>query len=301
MLRALAVTLAAIAASLVAAPAAHAYVRSRSPPDGRYDIIWPDPQVMLTVRLGGKQVVPMNDFVTAAMNAAAAWSDPALDSSVALSIATSSDGPSDPAFDHQNTIDFRTVDWDTGGRSAGQLALTTVWTQGGKIVDTDTEINAHDTDLWALLPDDPTIAAASPDIDLQATLTHELGHVLGLDHPCYLGDTPPNPPEMNNEGMPVPSCSDPNLPDSVRAATMYPSANHGSISERTLSPDEVLALHDIYPAGRAPVVEGAPAAAAGGCAVAGTSGPTRGAGAVLGLALALPALFARRRTRRLGC
>ena len=151
-----------------------------------------------------------------------------------------------------------------------------MWRQAGRIVDADTEINAHDPNIvWGLLPDDPRgRGALSPEIDLQNALTHELGHVLGLDHPCYLVD-PPDPPEVTNEGAPVPSCSDPALPASVVDATMYPSATPGSIGERTLSADEVLALHDLYPAGRAPVVEGA-APASGGCVVAGEASAPSG-------------------------
>jgi hypothetical protein len=298
------VTLAAVAlCALVAAPA-HAYVRSRSP-DGKYDLIWPDPHVTLTLRMGGAAVLPMNDYITAVMNAAATWSDPALNSSVVLTIATSSEPPVEPAFDHENTIQFRTTDWGPPNHTPGELALTTIWTQGGKIVDTDTEINGFDPAIrWALFPDDPAMAAAfAADVDLQNAITHELGHVIGLDHPCYLGGHPPDPPEVNNEGAPVPSCSDPALPTSVRDATMFPSAARGSFSERTLSPDEVLALHDLYPAGQAPVVEGPPMAAAGGCAVAGgreRGAPSSGGSALAGLVLAIPALLRARRRACLG-
>jgi hypothetical protein len=295
MRRALFATLFAVAAFSVAIPA-QAYVRSRSE-DGQFDLIWPDPNITMIVRLGGAQVVPMEDFLTTVMKATATWSDPALDSSVAFTVATSSEGPTDPAFDHQNTIEFRTSDWDPPGHQAGQLAVTTVWTQGGRIVDTDTEINAFDPAIkWALLPDDPVMAATfTTEVDLQNALTHELGHVIGLDHPCYLGSSPPDPSEVNNEGAPVPSCADPALPANVREATMFPSATRGSITERTLSPDEVLALHDLYPAGKAPVVEGPTGSSGGGCAVAGDDAHL---GSLAGLALALPALLlARRRAR----
>jgi hypothetical protein len=168
-----------------------------------------------------------------------------------------------------------------------------VWTQGARIVDTDTEINGYDTNLtWALLPDDPAVAAMSPNIDLQATLTHELGHVIGLDHPCYLGNVAPD--EVDNEGNPVPSCSEPNLPASITDATMYPSATRGSIGERTLSADELLALHDLYPAGQAPVVQGPPEqTSSGGCAVAG--GSSGAAGATLAAGAGALALARRRR------
>jgi MYXO-CTERM domain-containing protein len=290
MRRALAVLAAALVSSSVATTA-QAYVRTRSA-DGMFDVIWPDPNVSLTIRTGGPAVVPVDDFVAAATKAAATWSDPALGSSVAITVAPSPDAPSDPAYDHENTIAFRTASWDAPNYTTGELAVTTVWTIGGRIVDTDMEINAFESDItWGLLPDDPAMAATfTNEVDLQNAITHELGHVIGLDHPCYLGGMAPD--EMTNLGGPVPSCSDPNLPDSVREATMFPSATRGSIGERTLSADEELALHDLYPAGRAPVVETTPAP--GGCAVGGAAGPSGGA---LGIVLVAAALLSSRRRR----
>jgi MYXO-CTERM domain-containing protein len=294
MRRPLVATMVALAASALLATPARAYVRSRSP-DGMYDVIWPDPTITITVQVGGLVIAPIDDLLTAATGAAATWSDAALDSSVAFTVVRSDAAPTGAVFDHVNTISFRAESWDPPMYAAGELALTTVWTQDGRIVDTDTEINAVDPDLtWALLPDDPAVAAMSSDVDLQNALTHELGHVLGLDHPCYLF-MPPDPPEVTNLGQPVPSCSDPSLPASVLDATMYPSAKRGSISERTLSPDEVLALHDLYPAGRAPAVDVGGTSASGGCAVAGEPGAP--SGGVVAFALLLGIGLTRRRAR----
>jgi hypothetical protein len=292
MRRALAVLAAVVVSSLLAARA-DAYVRTRSQ-DGMFDVIWPDPNITLTVLTGGPTPIPTDGFVAAVTSAAATWSDPTLGSSVAYTVMASPGTPYDPAYDHINTIAFRTASWDPPHYLPGELAVTTVWTIGGRIVDTDTEINAVEPDItWGLLPDDPVMAAAFTDeVDLQNAITHELGHVLGLDHPCYLGNTPP-PFEMTNEGGPVPSCADANLPQSVRDATMYPSANRGSIDERSLSPDEELALHDLYPAGRAPIVETAPS---GGCDIGG-AGATPSAGGAFAAALLAASLLSARRRR----
>jgi hypothetical protein len=294
MRRTLIAALAAVAALILPAPAS-AYVRSRSA-DGRFDIIWPDPQITLTVRTGGTAAIPPEDFVAAVTRAAATWSDPALASSVVFTVVSVDEASTDPTYDHVNSISFRSSSWDPPYYAHGELALTTVSTLDGRIVDTDTELNAFDPMTWAILPDDPAVAAGSSDIDVQNTVTHELGHVLGLDHPCYLGNTPPDPPEVTNEGAPVPSCADPALPASVRDATMFPSARTGSIGARTLSPDEVLALHDLYPAGQAPVVDGPPEASAGGCAVAGEAGAP--SGAALSAVALLMARARRRHARR---
>jgi MYXO-CTERM domain-containing protein len=227
--------------------------------------------------------VPADDFDAAATRAAATWSDPMLGSSIDITVEPSSDPHVDTAYDMQSTISFKTDSWEDGvNYFREQLALTTLWNRAGRIVDADTEINGYDPAYqWAVLPDDPTAAASSPDVDLVAALTHELGHVVGLDHPCLLGD--PVPGEKTNTGAPVPDCSDPSLPASVRDATMFPSASPGSITERTLSSDEKLALHDLY-------------SDKSGCAIAGRPSPTptwAWAGA-----LGVAALFARRRRAR---
>jgi MYXO-CTERM domain-containing protein len=280
----------AFAAILGVATTAHGYVRARSG-DDQYDLIWADPAITLTVRTGGSLPVSANDLLEATMRATETWNASANDSSVAFSVASSTAAASDPAFDHENTISVRTSDWGQAPYGPTVLALTTVWTEGGAIVDTDTEINGVSPPApWALLPDDPAMAALEDAVDLQATLTHELGHVLGLAHPCTLG-APPNPPQVDNLGNPVTVCS-PSLPASILNATMYPSATPGETGERVLSDDELLALHDLYPAGRAPIVEGASPPPSSGCAV---GGPHHGgAGAALGVAAAL---LARRRRR----
>jgi hypothetical protein len=64
-------------------------------------------------------------------------------------------------------------------------------------------------------------------IDVGNTLTHESGHVLGLDHPCVAGAP----------------CVDPN-------ATMAATASVGEVSKRTLTLDDVNGVCAIYPSGQ---------------------------------------------------
>lgn len=100
----------------------------------------------------------------------------------------------------------------------GALAITTVTFEGnqGELLDADIEIN--DTG-FSFTSCDPEETECLVDFDLQNTLTHELGHLLGLDH-------------------------------SVEAeATMFASAPRRDTSKRTLAVDDEAALCAVYPAG----------------------------------------------------
>lgn len=98
--------------------------------------------------------------------------------------------------------------------------------------------------------------------DLQNTLTHEAGHLVGLAHPPAIAQ--------------------------YAAVTMYPTAPPREIQKRTLAEDDVEGVCTVYPAGRTLDGEG------GGCAC--RSG---GAGALALLAV-VAALLPRGRPRRAG-
>jgi uncharacterized protein (TIGR03382 family) len=89
-------------------------------------------------------------------------------------------------------------------------------------------------------------------IDLQNTLTHEAGHFLGLAHPCEV--------------------SQGNCKPEMATTTMYPATTPGDVEKRSLSPDDIAGVCDIYPSG-------------GGCGCG--SGGAPGAMAALLAALAL--------------
>jgi MYXO-CTERM domain-containing protein len=269
---------AAALGSLLASSMAAAYVRTRSP-DGKAALLWSETTITMTLRTSGTQVVPAADFDGAARRAAATWSAARLGTSVLFKIASSPDAPAGTRFDQINALSFRTDSWNEPVYPEAALALTTVWSRDDQIVDADTEINAADPRFkWGVLPDDPALAAMASEVDLQNALTHELGHVIGLSHPCYLG-SPPTPLEVDDKGEPVLSCSDPALPGSVKTATMFPSSHTGSITERALSSDEIEALHALYPARPMPVAT--LGTRGGGCALAPGPAPPSAAPVVL--------------------
>ena len=161
-----------------------------------------------------------------------------------------------------NVILFQDDDWTYRGID-GTLAKTSVTynDQTGEIYDADIEVNAANNTLT--ITDVPT----KIEYDLQAILTHEVGHFIGIAHS-------PDP-----------------------AAVMYASYPPGSISQRELTPDDVGAVCEIYPPKSGVVCNSTPrggfsatcadAPSSGGCAVASTedSNASFAMSAVLGLGL----------------
>lgn len=110
----------------------------------------------------------------------------------------------------------------------------------GAIVDADVELNGVD---FAISVEGVTLGTASCLSDLANTLTHELGHLLGLEHPCRAAA---DPARVDGDGNPVPSCSTTSDP-AITDATMYNFQDCGETKKATLSPDDVAAICAIYP------------------------------------------------------
>ncbi len=97
----------------------------------------------------------------------------------------------------------------------------------GEIVESDIFINSRFD--WSVAP-----GGEPGRYDLQSTLTHEVGHFLGLGHSA-LGETELRP----GGGRRV----------IASGAVMFPIAfSPGSTADRTLQPDDVAGLADVYPA-----------------------------------------------------
>jgi hypothetical protein len=164
----------------------------------------------------------------------------------------------DAVSDGRPSVVFRSDFWGRGGVAYDDsiIALTTVWfvtsatRTDGQITDADIELNAvnysFSVNATTDTPRDGTMLA-----DLENTLTHEIGHVMGLGHTCW-DHVLPEPP-LDNDGNPAPDCDlRTMLPQNIRDATMYPYADPGSVSMRTLTADDVAGVCDHYPSTATP-------------------------------------------------
>jgi len=158
----------------------------------------------------------------------------------------------------------------------------------GAIIDADIELNGVN---FAISDKGKTNGSAGCLAELQNTLTHELGHFHGLEHPCYI----PNVDPMNrvdDQGNPVPSCFGTVLPPKITEATMYNFQACGETIKETLSDDDINAICKIYPIASDPgTCARVPSAATGCC----SGSVSRRPGASLLLAAATVLLVLRRR------
>ena len=155
----------------------------------------------------------------------------------------------------------------------------------GAIVDADVELNGVD---FQIARDGMSLAAGNCLADLGNTLTHELGHLLGLDHTCRQFS---EPERVDGNGDPVPLCTD-GLPPAIAEATMYYSQTCGETKKASLEADDINAMCTIYPLADDPgVCEPATLDVDGGCCQSDRGGAA-------GLLPALGVLLGLRRRRR---
>jgi len=289
---------------LLGAPRAEAYVRYKTMSGKSF--FWPQTCVPIfaypaTMKddNGGMQMTPA-EIMNAATGAAAAWSADMNSCTFIRPNVTEHDEAAPKAgLDYTNALVFRVTSWCAPTDGPGMcsyaseaLAITSVFVakSDGRILDADIEVNAKNF-VWTDLEANPSLVK---DQDLQNALTHEMGHLVGLDHTCYSDGQFPIP--TDNAGNEIPSCN--NAPAAVQATTMFASANPGDTAKRTLEPDDVQGVCDIYPVAQNPnlcLAKDEPPPKAG-CAVVATPSGRGGAGAAA-FAAALVLVLARRRGR----
>jgi hypothetical protein len=219
-------------------------------------------------------------------------------------------------YDGVNLVKYRHETWcsppgegetEPNCYDPGAFAITTLFYveqegrgDDGTILDSDIEMNAVN---FAIATDCDTTCrteGSGPLGDLANTMTHEVGHLLGLDHTCWEGSSADAP--LDDEGNPAPSCNPvSSLSSEILDATMYNYENPGEISKRTPEPDDIAGVCSLYPTADDPdVCERVSVDGDGCCSVAGGTARSRGgaAGTILLALAALSALICSRNRRR---
>jgi len=237
-----------VVAMVMAAQPAIAAVRSTSPETGK-KYFWPNRCVILDVFVSDPPPFLTSDSViNASTKAASAWNPEKTGCGDIILKVSSNIGSGFPfGADRKNTVQFYKEFW--GRRNPDPrlvvshppdaFALTTVstLTATGEIIDTDVEINAVNF-KW-----DDLVTNSRPGervADLQNTLTHEFGHVLGLDHNCNDGTN-----YVDTTGARAPNCA--SASESIREATMYPRVDRSDVLRRDLASDDITGLCAAYP------------------------------------------------------
>jgi hypothetical protein len=212
----------ALAAALVASGSVTlAHVRLINPSNGAA-LRWLAPaSISIVINATGSADVTDGSHVTALQNALRAWNQAPGSSAKLVENATSAQrARTDWASD-----DIHLLYFDETGSSgyfppgSGIVALTPVWfTSGGVITDADILFNGSDYQF--------TTSKVPARFDVQDVATHELGHLLGLDHSGWAG------------------------------ATMYPYVDPSVILHRSLSLDEVCGMRALYPASTFATIQG---------------------------------------------
>ncbi len=181
--------------------------------------------------------------------------------------------------DGLNLIKFRDASWcrpKINGDAArcypeSAAGLTTAifvddgGSRDGAIVDADVELNGKN---FAISVNRVSLGTAPCRAELQNTLTHELGHLHGLEHTCRVDS---DPPRVDGRGNAVPLCAETTDPR-ILDATMYNFQDCDETKKEMLSPDDVAAICSIYPVANDPG-SCKPAELGGGCCDAGSGGP----------------------------
>ncbi len=230
------------------------FVRT-GPTKGGKPLYWKSGCVQVTTDSGGTTDLPGTTEATVVSQTIAHWNT----SIASCSFMNLDEEPSkaiEVGRDFLNVIKFRDTSWcrpatgDDPERcySSSAAGLTTVVyvddatnARDGEIVDADVELNGVD---FVISNNGQSDGGAGCKSDLANTLTHELGHLLGLEHVCLAGG---DPPRTDDQGRSVPSCAAVPPLSPILDATMYNYQDCGETKKASLSEDEVNSMCAIYP------------------------------------------------------
>jgi hypothetical protein len=276
------------------------YVRTGPTMAGKY-LYWESGCVFLTVDSAGSKSVPGEAELTAVDASIETWNAAATGCSY-ISLVNEGRRAVEVGRDNVNVIKFRDVSWcrpatkDDPARCHPEsaAAITTATyvddsssSRDGAIVDADIEINGVH---FAVAVDGQTTSSEPCIADVRNTLTHELGHLLGIEHTCLAATDPPD--RVDHLGRPVPRCSATSDP-TILNATMYNFQECGETKKETLEADDIAAVCGIYPAASDPRTCSRVGDTSGCCQTGGGPGGSLVLSALVGLLLMTP--FWRRR------
>jgi hypothetical protein len=235
------------------------YVRTGPTKNGKY-LYWESGCVFVTVDDAGTTEIPGDQEFAVIDASIDTWNNDTASCSY-LKVIDEGRKSLEVGNDKVNLIKFRDTKWgrpaigDDPARDYAHAAAgitTAVYvddktsTRDGALIDADVEINGVD---FAISVNGVSSGRASCLSDLQNTLTHELGHLHGLEHPCL---APGDPDRVDGTGAPVPQCTTPLLPARITEATMYNFQSCGETKKSSLSDDDIQAICAIYPTSKDP-------------------------------------------------
>jgi hypothetical protein len=169
--------------------------------------------------------------------------------------------PLEVGLDGKNTLKFREQTWcrpESEHKPAEcyeseASAITTLCyindarrPDNGAVLDADVEVNSVDYAIAVGCETQCLTSGTGTIADLQNTLTHEYGHVLGLDHTCWDGS--PGTAPTTHDGSPAPQCfPEGDLAPEVVAATMYNFQGPRETRKRSVEADDIAGICDTYP------------------------------------------------------
>ncbi len=164
--------------------------------------------------------------------------------------------------------------------------------RNGAILDADVELNAVD---FAIARDGETNRPGRCLSEISNTFTHEVGHVMGLDHTCWAGGDR----LVDDQGNPQQNCDPAGaLPSAIVEATMYNFQECGETKKASPEADDIDGICSVYPTAADPGECFSPELEDKGCCAVAGSRPRSPRGTLSILALAFAALLALRRRKK---